>query len=139
MPDRSLHIIIEAIRTGSGELARQEIVLAAHAGDAGQFEPEAGAKAGSCRVAPEYIAALRAVRDKVGAWKAGDPTGTTGSFSFGLAGCATGGAGPAGDPAGSVYVRTEAGVAYLPLLRNLPIRGLAGAEILDAIDLCRGK
>jgi hypothetical protein len=78
---------------------------------------------------------LRALQAEIAVWKAeGDAAG---SLGIGIGGCAIG-AGPAPDATGSVLIRLAEGGPFLPLIRNGRLADLLGAEVLAAIQPCKG-
>ena len=78
---------------------------------------------------------MRALQAEIAMWKRdGDAKG---SLGLGIGGCAVG-AGPAPDAVGSVLIRMAEGGPFLPLIRAGKLADLLGAEVLAAIQPCKG-
>jgi hypothetical protein len=79
---------------------------------------------------------MRALQAEIGAWKReGDAKG---SLGVGIGGCAVG-EGPAPDAVGTVLVRMTEDGPFLPLIREGKLADLLGAEVLAAIQPCKGR
>lgn len=96
-----------------------------------------GAHVGAYKLAAADLAAVRALQDTARQWKLEAGKATSGSFGVAMGGCGIGG-GPAADAVGSVYIRTETGGPFLPLIDNAALRDLLGAEVMAAIGPCDG-
>jgi hypothetical protein len=84
-------------------------------------------------VAPGDIGAMRALQRQITGWKASGAE-THGQIAVRLGGCKRG-AGPAPDARASVYVRTEAGGSFCPLVKDGPVAAVASpAEIRSGND-----
>ncbi|MEO0389543.1 MAG: hypothetical protein AAF218_01245 [Pseudomonadota bacterium] len=80
-------------------------------------------------VAPADRPKLRALQARIAAWEAEDPNGTEGELGISIDPCLTDG--PVSlDGTGSIYLRTQAGGAFAPLIEDAPIR-----SIVDGTDL----
>lgn len=86
-------------------------------------------------VAKADLPRILALQSRILAWKAIDPDGTKGSFAIGIGACGDGKR-PSPDARGSVLLRTETEAAFMPLIREAPLRDLIGAEFFDAIKPC---
>jgi hypothetical protein len=135
VPEGGAKMVVEATRKATGETRRGDYVLASEPGDPAQFAADPGDSVTFYRLAPDDIAPMRDLQTIVADWKTADPDGTAGSFSMGLAGCAVG-QGPEPDAKGSVYIRTVANGAYLPLIQNASIKALIGPDLFAAIGPC---
>jgi hypothetical protein len=80
-------------------------------------------------------AKMRALQAEIAGWKR-DGT-AKGSLGLGLGGCAMGD-GPAEDATGSVLIRLQANGPFLPLVADTALSDLLGAEVLAAIQPCKG-
>lgn len=78
---------------------------------------------------------MRTLQAEIAGWmRAG---AAQGSLSLGIGGCAMGD-GPAPDAVGSVLIRMAEGGPFLPLIREGKLSDLLGAEVLAAIEPCKG-
>lgn len=96
-----------------------------------------GAHVGAYKLAAGDLAAVKDLQDTARQWQIEAGKQTSGSFGVGVGGCALGD-GPAADAVGSVYIRTESGGPFLPLIDNAQLRDLLGAEVMAAIGPCDG-
>jgi hypothetical protein len=80
-------------------------------------------------------AKMRLLQTEIAAWKREGPA--KGSLGLGLGGCAVG-SGPAPDAVGSVLIRMAEGGPFLPLIREGKLADLLGAEVMAAIEPCKG-
>jgi hypothetical protein len=78
---------------------------------------------------------MRALQAEIAIWK--DEGDATGSLGLGIGGCAVGD-GPAPDATGSVLIRLAEGGPFLPLVRDGRLADLLGADVLAAIQPCKG-
>lgn len=132
-------LILDAHR-GDGparEEAREEITLQERAVNLGALTVPEGAKVIAFRIPHADLARVRAVQRRVAVWKADTSVRGSGSFSVNVAFCAVGD-GLAPDATFSVLIRTEAGAAFDPLIRNARLRNLRGAGVLDTLPPCEG-
>ncbi|WP_309666438.1 hypothetical protein [Tabrizicola sp.] len=80
-------------------------------------------------------AQMRALQAEISAWKREGKA--QGSLGLGIGGCATG-AGPAADATGSVLIRLDKDAPFLPLIREGRLADILGADVLAAIQPCKG-
>jgi hypothetical protein len=80
-------------------------------------------------------ARMRALQAEIAAWKR--EGGAKGSLGLGIGGCAVGD-GPASDAVGTVLIRMTEDGPFLPLIREGKLADLLGAEVLAAIEPCKG-
>lgn len=78
---------------------------------------------------------MRALQTEIAGWKR--EGAAQGSLSLGIGGCAVG-EGPAPDAVGSVLIRMAEDGPFLPLIREGKLTDLLGAEVLAAIEPCKG-
>ena len=78
---------------------------------------------------------MRALQAQIAEWKEEGPA--RGSLGLGIGGCATG-TGPAPDAKGSVFIRLDEGGSFLPLVTDGRLADLLGAEVMAAIEPCKG-
>ncbi|MCU0826250.1 MAG: hypothetical protein MUE52_02315 [Tabrizicola sp.] len=78
---------------------------------------------------------MRALQAEIAGWKR--EGAAQGSLSLGIGGCAVGD-GPAPDAVGSVLIRMAEDGPFLPLIREGKLADLLGAEVLAAIEPCKG-
>lgn len=136
VPEGGAKMVIEAHRKATGETLRARYTIASEPGDPASFAAPPGGRATLYHLAAGDRTAMRDLQAKVAAWKAAEPGGTTGSLSIGLAGCAIGD-GPQ-NAEGSVFIRTKASGAVLPLIRHASIQSLIGPDLFAAIGPCAG-
>lgn len=78
---------------------------------------------------------MRALQAEIAGWKR--EGAAKGSLGLGIGGCAVG-EGPAPDAVGSVLIRMVEDGPFLPLIREGKLADLLGAEVLAAIEPCKG-
>jgi hypothetical protein len=87
------------------------------------------------RIAQGDYARYRALRDRVGAWKAEDPDGTQGSISVAAKPCLTGA--PAEKPGRlSISIQVQDSGPFLPLVKDLPVQRLVDELGTEDIGPC---
>jgi hypothetical protein len=128
-------LILTARRTDTGVQDAADLILKEMAGDAGAFGAAAGERVTYYRLADADVPVMRALQDKLAAWKADAPDATEGSLSVGVGACAEED-GPSPDAAGSVFVRVRADDGWLPLIEKAPLASLIGADRFAAIGPC---
>lgn len=101
---------------------------------AGMTTPQ-GSAARVLALTPADAARMRVLQAQIAQWKA--EGAAQGSLGLGLGGCATGG-GPAPDATGSVLIRLAKDAPFLPLVREGRLSDLLGADVLAAIEPCKG-
>lgn len=128
---------LRAERAGSGEISEATYVLARFGGpDAGVgLEPEAGGQIVTYRVAEADLAPLRVQQALIRAWEAENDAETAGSLSVSIDPCGVGD-GPSLTAEGSVFLRTEMGGEFLPVVRKGPITAIMDAETLGGLPAC---
>jgi hypothetical protein len=95
----------------------------------------AGAHGSVFGLAAADIPRILALQSKIKDWKSTEPGGTKGDFEITLKACSVD-AGPQPDARCSILVRTQADVAFMPLVRNALLSDVDGAELLDTIKPC---
>jgi len=93
---------------------------------------------GSARVyalKDEDVETMRALQVEIAEWKREGPA--KGSLGLGIVGCAVGD-GPAANAVGSVLIRMKEAGPFLPLIREGKLADLLGADVLAAIQPCKG-
>ena len=138
VPEGGANMVVEAHRKATGETLRGDYTLASAPGDPAPFAAPPGGSATLYHLAGKDILPLRELQAKVAAWKEAEPEATNGSLNMGLTGC-TIGDGPSDDATGSVFIRTEAGGPFLPLIREASIRALIGPALFAAIAPCSDR
>lgn len=101
---------------------------------AGVAVPEGGSARGFV-IADADVPRMRALQAEIAEWKR--EGAAKGSLGMGLGGCAVDG-GPAPDAKGSVLIRVQEGGPFLPLVADGKLSDLLGAEVLAAIQPCKG-
>lgn len=121
--------------TRGAESRNESYVLTDTAAPAGLAVPESSL-ARVYALKDEDAESMRALQGEIAAWK--QDGGAKGSLGLGIGGCAVG-AGPAPDAVGSVLIRVREGGPFLPLIQGGKLADLLGAEVLDAIQPCKGR
>lgn len=87
------------------------------------------------RLAQADIDRMKQTQAEIARMKQADNGKTRGSLSVALGGCGVGN-GPSPDARASVFIRTEPGASFLPLIKDVNVRQLIGPDLFDAIRPC---
>lgn len=96
--------------------------------------PQGGSARGFA-IAEADVGRMRALQAEIADWKR--EGAAKGSLGIGLGGCAVDG-GPAPDATGSVLIRLAEDGPFLPLVAEGKLSDLLGADVLAAIQPCKG-
>ncbi|MEL7115279.1 MAG: hypothetical protein AAGP08_06735 [Pseudomonadota bacterium] len=121
---------------------RSQLAIRAERSDTGEVLSEEAALLRSSQngrdvfeIAPEDRARLRTAQALARAWEAEAPRATSGSISVTSGFCRVG-AGPATDARVSIDIRTSPEGAFIPLVRNAPLRQVMKRGGLTTIGPC---
>lgn len=126
---------IDVTRQDGKESATGEFILLEQAGDTPAIDPQDGLVR-SFRLSETDAAKLRAIQARARAWKAEVPRIRSSlTLNVNFKGCAIG-QGPARSSAFSIFVRTDAEGAMMPLVRQAKLMDLLGTTFFDNLRPC---
>jgi hypothetical protein len=108
----------------------------AKAGEAGVIMPEAGERLQTARVAPADIERLRVTQAKASAMRAARGKKGKGSISVNARGACRTGDLPAGALNLNIFMASEKGGSWFPVVSDLDVRKALGADVLAKIEAC---